>query len=398
MNTTILPTPGIKIGRLTTTGNYRIDIHSNNRKIMKYEYICDCGTVKYINPHDVNRTREKRVKSCGCLGKEYNENKQKNLVGQRFDRLLVIEKLPWRDNRSLYLCSCDCGESREVDQKDLIKGRRKSCGCIKRGPKNNDQMIGKRFGRLTVISYDSGLKNNKRFFCKCDCGVEVSINSKLLISNKKICCGCTSSERILNKTLDNHKDMIGMKIGKLTVLEFEERFNGVYYYKCQCECGKFTTVGKSILCCDKIYSCGDCGRFVNGKLTSRKQLELYDLLPKGYNAVLNTNLYGLYPDIYIAQYKLCIEYDCSFFHRDNLQRDTRNTSILLSKGFKVLRVKATNTIPDKESFLTLIEEMVSNNQDYAEIIMPDWESGRTFGEVQEIQRKQKAEAAKCQTN
>lgn len=34
---------------------------------------------------------------------------EKNLLGQRFGRLVVIQKLPKKNNRGMWLCKCDCG-------------------------------------------------------------------------------------------------------------------------------------------------------------------------------------------------------------------------------------------------------------------------------------------------
>lgn len=38
-------------------------------------------------------------------------------------------------------------------------------------------MIGKRFGRLTVIRFDrhNGTKMNKKWVCACDCGKQTSV-------------------------------------------------------------------------------------------------------------------------------------------------------------------------------------------------------------------------------
>jgi len=48
-------------------------------------------------------------------------------IGQRFGRLMVLEKLPggkWR-------CRCDCGSRNDVRTKHLLRGHIRSCGCLK---------------------------------------------------------------------------------------------------------------------------------------------------------------------------------------------------------------------------------------------------------------------------
>lgn len=51
-----------------------------------------------------------------------------DLVGQRFGRLVVIERLS-RKGRPVWLCSCDCGNKHTVSGAILRDGRSRSCGC-----------------------------------------------------------------------------------------------------------------------------------------------------------------------------------------------------------------------------------------------------------------------------
>ena len=57
---------------------------------------------------------------------------RKNLVNQRFGKLLVIERGP-SDKRSLvrWLCKCDCGNVALVLSCNLLSNHSKSCGCYK---------------------------------------------------------------------------------------------------------------------------------------------------------------------------------------------------------------------------------------------------------------------------
>ncbi len=59
--------------------------------------------------------------------------KKKDLTGQRFGKLLVLEELPDRINkRIVWRCQCDCGEPIDVKGIYLTTGQTTSCGCIKR--------------------------------------------------------------------------------------------------------------------------------------------------------------------------------------------------------------------------------------------------------------------------
>lgn len=56
----------------------------------------------------------------------------KDLTGQRFDRLYIIE-FAGRDckKRLLWKCRCDCGKETIVLANKIFTGRTKSCGCLR---------------------------------------------------------------------------------------------------------------------------------------------------------------------------------------------------------------------------------------------------------------------------
>lgn len=59
----------------------------------------------------------------------------KNLLGQRFGRLVVVEFLGVRPvgktgSLAWWRCDCDCGNSHEFRSSHLTMGQVKSCGCI----------------------------------------------------------------------------------------------------------------------------------------------------------------------------------------------------------------------------------------------------------------------------
>ncbi len=53
-------------------------------------------------------------------------------VGQRFLRWIVIGPTTPRNYKRRWLCRCDCGTVREVDQNELSAGKTRSCGCFAR--------------------------------------------------------------------------------------------------------------------------------------------------------------------------------------------------------------------------------------------------------------------------
>ena len=62
--------------------------------------------------------------------------KIKDLTGQRFGKLVAIECVGKNEyNRAIWLCACDCGETKVVSITNLGKST-KSCGCSKRKEKS----------------------------------------------------------------------------------------------------------------------------------------------------------------------------------------------------------------------------------------------------------------------
>src|SRR6185312_5447733 len=51
------------------------------------------------------------------------------LTGQRFGRLVVIERVITDKPKSRWECRCDCGKSTTVYGVDLRSGNTQSCGC-----------------------------------------------------------------------------------------------------------------------------------------------------------------------------------------------------------------------------------------------------------------------------
>lgn len=56
----------------------------------------------------------------------------KNLIGQRFHRLQVIEPAPNHKGRTAWVCKCDCGNTHIATGNTLMRETVKSCGCLKK--------------------------------------------------------------------------------------------------------------------------------------------------------------------------------------------------------------------------------------------------------------------------
>lgn len=123
-----------------------------------------------------------------------------NLVGEKYGKLLVIS-LAERPKRikgkgTYWNCICDCGNSCVVDSHSMRRGLTKSCGCLRNESlklgRAKMNLIGERFGKLTIFELDHMVCDLKYFKCLCDCGNEnyIIVQYPKLKSGKVTSCGC----------------------------------------------------------------------------------------------------------------------------------------------------------------------------------------------------------------
>lgn len=92
---------------------------------------CDCGNIKDVPSISL---RKGESKSCGCFNNELcaelGRSKKKDIKGQRFGRLIVLQESKTRSPQGgmMWLCQCDCGRTTIVRSSSLISGDTKSCG------------------------------------------------------------------------------------------------------------------------------------------------------------------------------------------------------------------------------------------------------------------------------
>ena len=178
------------------------------------------------------------------------------MIGDKYGRWTVLEENVTHTNKNKnhhFLCRCDCGEVRILDKNNLVNGKTRSCGCLKRELRKND-LSGKVFGILTVL-YEVGLNKHNAFLwkCLCKCGNEVVYSSNMLNVGDAKSCGCTKQA-----------DLIGERFGKLTVTSKKGIENTQVVWLCKCDCGNETTATTNMLNSEGKISCG-CAR-INGEV------------------------------------------------------------------------------------------------------------------------------------
>lgn len=118
-----------------------------------------------------------------------------------------------------------------------------------------DQMIGKRFGKLTVIQFIEKDDHRNEFYkCLCDCGQTSVTRKSYLVKGKTKSCGCLAKERLQDpeyhrRIAENFKiDMVGHEYGSWVVLsESGRNKRGEVTFLCRCECGTEKVIlGRSI--------------------------------------------------------------------------------------------------------------------------------------------------------
>ena len=111
---------------------------STDGRVM-WRCMCDCGKSLDVRSYSLvggpsGDLLTGNTKSCGCAIKEPRPSVQKDLTGQRFGKLTAIRPTDQRkDGYVLWECKCDCGNITEVKSALLTSGKRKSCGCAKKG-------------------------------------------------------------------------------------------------------------------------------------------------------------------------------------------------------------------------------------------------------------------------
>ena len=126
---------GQKFGRLTAIKPIENHTNSNGKSMMtKWLCRCDCGNECNVQSGNL---LSGHTLSCGCYNKEQASKRSLiNLVGQRFGRLTVLERVENEITSSgnsvvMWRCLCDCGEEIIVRSSALLHGYTKSCGCMK---------------------------------------------------------------------------------------------------------------------------------------------------------------------------------------------------------------------------------------------------------------------------
>lgn len=141
--------------------------------------------------------------------------KVNDISGRIFGVLTATSDVDFRTNgkstRAYWRCRCVCGQEKWVRSSSLLSGDTTSCGCnksssiskVKKGRASTifqNDLMGKRFGRLTVteesVRASSGKSKVTKWKCVCDCGAVKWVQRSSLMSGQSRSCGCLQKDTV----------------------------------------------------------------------------------------------------------------------------------------------------------------------------------------------------------
>lgn len=138
---------------------------------------------------------------------------KRDLLGQRFGKLTVVGENPVRKNSQIqWDCVCDCGGTKTTVSSCLTGGHTNSCGCKLQEVISKKDLLGQKFGRLTVTGENPERDNFRQVMwdCVCDCGNKTTVRGSNLRKGQTTSCGCYNLERVIEtKTKHGHSPKIG---------------------------------------------------------------------------------------------------------------------------------------------------------------------------------------------
>lgn len=129
--------------------------------------------------------------------------KYHNILGLKINKLTVIKFLGSKNKVRIWECLCECGNHTVLCTSYILNGITKSCGCQLQESRHL-KLEGKVFGELTVL-YKSGLDRKQRtlWLCKCSCGNTKEIVGTYLVIGDTKSCGCIGADAI-KKSVTTH--------------------------------------------------------------------------------------------------------------------------------------------------------------------------------------------------
>lgn len=207
-----------------------------------------------------------------------NPTQNKDLTGIWSGDLEILRrgqlKHAYGTNIPTWLCLCHkCGKTKEIEERSLLNGTAKTCGC---GWKRND-LVGQTFGHLRVVALSDKRNNHGTRYWECiclACGKTCYVQTSTLHRTKDPSCGCLQ-----------YPDLTGRRFGKLVVLsKTDDRHRNNVVYRCRCDCGNEKEIPSTMLTSKGVKSCGSCNESTSrSKHRSKLKSVYYSMRSRCYN-------------------------------------------------------------------------------------------------------------------
>lgn len=231
-------------------------------------------------------------------------------------------------------------------------------------------LVGNIYGELKVIEMLYNYNNKNRTYCKC-IGINDKEYKEYIIRSDALQSGATHSTKGACTGGKRH-DLTGKRFGMLTALKsVSVDKNGHVIWKCLCDCGKYTYTNQGNLESGHTLSCG-CRHsskweiFISEYLTS---LNINFEFQKRFQDCKNEKGSDMLPfDFYICDKNIIIEYD-GLHHfepvkgwggeekfKTTQKNDKIKNTYCKNKGITLIRIPYTYT---KEEIIQVINNFVS---------------------------------------
>lgn len=165
-----------------------ISLNTEKTDRVYWNYKCTlCGAEGVIRSDGLKRL-PKNCKDC----------RYGTLLNKTFGKLTVLKQGKIDKNGHRYwICKCECGNIKEVSGTNLIEGKIISCGCEHKrivSQKLTKDLIGQKFGQLTVLQRVSDIGEQIKWLCQCECGTKTIVTGGNLKSGHTTSCGCIHSK------------------------------------------------------------------------------------------------------------------------------------------------------------------------------------------------------------
>lgn len=133
-----------------------------------------------------------------------------DIVGQRFGALVVlIQSSAGAASRTMCVCACDCGATRELPAEYLRRGSARDCGDRKTHPalwrgRGPVDLTGQRFGALVVVR--QARAKPVYWTCACDCGASSVVRASNLTQGNTVTCGNIAIHPVQREDLESAED------------------------------------------------------------------------------------------------------------------------------------------------------------------------------------------------